>query len=185
MLILASASPRRKELLSLITTEFEVCPAEIEETLPEGIASDEVAEYLAIIKCLDVAKKFPKDTVIGCDTVVVKDGILGKPADSADAKRMLKVLSGTPQCGTSHSVYTGVCIFKAGKTLSFTEETIVTFAEIPESLMDDYIKTGSPFDKAGGYGIQDDLVKLFTKSIVGNYENVMGLPVASLYKRLF
>jgi septum formation protein len=180
MLILASKSPRRKELLSLITADFSVIPSEAPEVVPEGLAAEETAEFLAVKKCLDVAKNFLGDTVIGCDTVVVKDSeILGKPADSADAVRMLRLLS-----GETHSVYTGVCISHAGKTLSFTERTDVTFGEIPESLLEAYVNTKSPLDKAGAYGIQDDLAKLFTRKIDGNYDNVIGLPVFSLYKKL-
>ncbi|MDR0903549.1 MAG: Maf family protein [Ruminococcus sp.] len=180
MLILASNSPRRKELLRLITSDFEVIPAEVDESVPEGVKTTEAAEFLAVKKCLDVAKKYPTATVIGSDTVVIKGGeLLGKPTDAADAARMLKLLS-----DSTHSVYTGVCISDRGRTLSFTERTDVTFANIPERLLDAYIKSGSPLDKAGGYGIQDDLVRLFLTRIDGNYDSVMGLPVAALYKKL-
>jgi septum formation protein len=180
MLILASGSPRRKELLSIITAGFKIIPSDVPEVVPDGLALSETAEFLAVKKCLDVAKSFPEDTVIGCDTVVILHGeILGKPADSEDAARMLRLLS-----GETHSVYTGVCISAAGKTMSFSERTDVTFSEIPESLIEAYVKTKSPLDKAGAYGIQDDMVKLFTKKIDGNYDNVIGLPVSSLYKKL-
>jgi septum formation protein len=180
MLILASKSPRRKELLSIITSDFEVVPSEAPEVVPDGLAVDETAEFLAVKKCLDVAKSFPEDTVVGCDTVVIMGGeILGKPTDIDDAVRMLRRLS-----GATHSVFTGVSISHAGKTLSFTERTDVTFGEIPESLLTAYVNTKSPLDKAGAYGIQDSMVKLFTRKIDGNYDNVIGLPVFSLYNKL-
>jgi septum formation protein len=180
MLILASASPRRQELLRLITPDFKVIIADIDETLPEAVKTENSAEFLAVKKCLAVAKNNPDDITIGADTIVVKDNeILGKPADEADAKRMLMMLS-----GQTHTVYTWVCIADNSRTLSFTEETEVTFFPIPESAIDEYIKTGSPLDKAGAYGIQDDIIKLYTKKNNGNFESVMGLPVASLKSKL-
>ncbi|MDR0986160.1 MAG: Maf family protein [Ruminococcus sp.] len=180
MLILASSSPRRQELLSLITRDFEVVPADVNEDIPAGIAAIEAAEYLAVKKCMSVSLFYPEGTVIGCDTVVIADGmILGKPTDEKDAVRMLRLLS-----GKTHSVCTGVCISDRGKTLSFTERTEVTFTPIPEDLIKAYIETGSPLDKAGAYGIQDGHVRLFTKKIDGNYDSVMGLPIYSLYNKL-
>jgi septum formation protein len=180
MIILASASPRRLELLKLITADFKVIPADIDETLPENITINSAAEYLAVQKSLAVAKDYPSDTVIGCDTIVVCDGeILGKPTDVDDAKRMLTKLS-----GRSHDVLTGVCIAKKGRTYSFTEATKVTFFEMSEMAMAGYIKSGSPLDKAGAYGIQDGFIRTYTEKIDGSYDSVMGLPTARLQKLL-
>jgi septum formation protein len=180
MIILASGSPRRAELLKLITREFKIIPADIDEKLPEHITVNSSAEYLAVQKSLAVANNFPHDTVIGCDTIVVVDNvILGKPCDENDAKRMLTKLS-----GRSHDVLTGVCIAREGMTLSFTEATTVSFFDMPETAIDEYIKGGSPLDKAGAYGIQDDLIRIYTEGIDGNYDSVMGLPVGRLQKML-
>jgi septum formation protein len=180
MIVLASASPRRQELLKIITADFKIVPADINESLPENITINNAAEYLAVQKSLAVAKDYPSDTVIGCDTIVVCDSeILGKPTNVDDAKRMLSLLS-----GRTHDVYTGVCIAKAGRTYSFTEATTVTFFEMPEQAMLDYIKSGSPLDKAGAYGIQDDFIRVYTEGIDGSFDSVMGLPAARLKKML-
>jgi septum formation protein len=180
MIILASASPRRSELLKLITSEFKVVPADIDESLPEHITINSAAEYLAVQKSLSVAEDYLHDTVIGCDTIVVCDGeILGKPENEDDAKRMLTKLS-----GRSHDVFTGVCIAREGMTLSFTEATTVTFFEMPEAMIAEYIKSGSPLDKAGAYGIQDNFIRVYTEGIDGSFDSVMGLPAARLKKML-
>jgi septum formation protein len=183
MIILASGSPRRKELLSLCGINFTVHPAEIDETLPEGIEPETAAEYLAVQKAKVVSLIYPEDSIIGCDTVVIcGDELLGKPADESDARRMLTLLS-----GRTHTVITGVCIIKGGtdgKIISTSCRTEVSFYDIPEELTDRYINTGSPLDKAGAYGIQDDIVKLFTKSIDGSLENVIGFPLSYFYRTL-
>jgi septum formation protein len=180
MIVLASASPRRQELLKLIVSEFEIAPADIDETLPETITPEYAAEYLAVQKALAASLNRPEDAVIGCDTVVILENeILGKPADRVQAKFMLKKLS-----GKTHSVYTGVCFAADGLTISFTEKTAVTFYDLPESMIDSYIETGSPMDKAGAYGIQDDMVRIYTRGINGSFENVMGLPVAAIREKL-
>jgi septum formation protein len=180
MIVLASASPRRQELLKLITEDFKVVPADIDETLPEHITINSAAEYLSVKKALAVAEDFLHDTVIGCDTIVICDNeILGKPSNEDDARRMLIKLS-----GRSHDVFTGVCIAKEGMTLSFTEATTVTFFELPETAIIDYIKSGSPLDKAGAYGIQDDFIRVYTEGIDGSFDSVMGLPTARLKKML-
>jgi septum formation protein len=180
MIILASASPRRMELLKLITADYKVVPADIDETLPENITINSAAEYLAVQNSLAVAREYPSDTVIGCDTIVVCDEeILGKPFNEDDAKRMLIKLS-----GRSHEVLTGVCIAKEGRTYSFTEATKVTFFEMSETAIIEYIKSGSPLDKAGAYGIQDDFIRAYTERIDGSFDSVMGLPTARLKKML-
>ncbi len=177
-LVLASASPRRKELLKFICDEFEVKPADADETLPEGIAAGNAAEYLATVKAKSIGN-IDNSAVIGCDTVVVIDEkILGKPSDRENCREMLKSLS-----GKSHYVYTGVCIICNGETVSFTEKTEVVFHELSDREIEEYMDTGEPFDKAGGYGIQGK-GSLLVKEIHGNYFNVVGLPVSRLNKHL-
>ena len=177
--ILASASPRRKELFSFISRSFEISPADIDETIPEDIEADGAAEYLASAKAAAVAKEYPDDTVIGCDTVVIADGtVLGKPADTDDARRMLKMLS-----GTVHSVITGVCIISGGRKRSFSEKTLVEFYPLSDKEIEGYIATGDPMDKAGAYGIQTEGCML-VKRIDGDFFNVVGLPVSRLYREI-
>lgn len=179
MLILASKSPRRKELLSIITTNFEIKPAVGEENADENLPPEEYVKCLATDKASEIAEQYPEDTVIGSDTVVAANGeILGKPKDADDAKRMLTLLS-----GTRHSVFTGVCIIKNGEKTVFCEETKVKFFELTEAEVDAYIATKEPFDKAGAYGIQDKGATL-VEGIDGDYYNVMGLPVGRLYRVL-
>lgn len=177
MLILASKSPRRQELLSLITTDFVVKTADADETLPEGIAPDKAVEHLSQIK----AQPFENgiDTIIGADTVVAVDGrILGKPEDSRDAHQMLKMLS-----GKWHSVFTGVTVIAENKKTTFSVETKVKFFDLSDNEIEEYISTGEPFDKAGGYGIQGK-GSLLVEKIDGDYFNVVGLPVSKLNKIL-
>lgn len=177
MLILASKSPRRKELLSLITDDFIIQSADVDESLPDGIRPDKAVEYLSLIK----AEPFKNntDTVIGADTVVSVEGvILGKPKERADAFTMLKMLS-----GKVHSVFTGVTVIKPSSTTTFSVETKVKFFDLTDSEIKDYIDTGEPFDKAGGYGIQGKGALLVEK-IDGDYFNVVGLPVSTLKKYL-
>ena len=179
MLILASKSPRRKELLSIITTDFDIIPAVSEENADSALPPEEFVKALAVAKAEEVAAKYPKDCIIGSDTVVAAKGeILGKPKDKDDAFRMLSLLS-----GTDHSVFTGVAVIRDGKTYSFTEETKVRFFPLTEKEINDYIATGEPFDKAGAYGIQD-LGALLVEGIDEDYYNVMGLPTGRLYRLL-
>ena len=174
-IILASASPRRQELLKYITPDFEVVPADVDETLPDDIPADESAEFLAVRKALHVAAANPDSMVIGSDTVVIADGeILGKPTDEADAERMLKKLS-----GKVHKVVTGVCLACGKKTFSFSQATDVKFYALTDDEIRDYIATGDPMDKAGAYGIQSEGCVLIEK-IDGDFFAVMGLPVARL-----
>lgn len=176
-IILASASPRRKELLGLITEEFEIMPSDADETLPNNISSDMAAEYLAIVKARSII--VDDAVVIGCDTVVViDDKILGKPKDRNDCFEMLRALS-----GRKHYVYTGVCILYNNKTVSFTEKTEVEFHDLSDAEIEAYMDSGEPFDKAGGYGIQGK-GSLLVKGICGDYFNVVGLPVSALNRKL-
>lgn len=179
MLILASKSPRRKELLSIITPDFEIIPAVGEERADKSLPPDKYVCELARHKAEEIAEQHPADTVIGADTVVAVYGeILGKPRDEADAKRMLRLLS-----GTEHHVYTGVCIIRENRKNTFSEDTVVRFFDLTDKEIDDYVSTGEPFDKAGGYGIQD-LGALLVSGITGDYYNVMGLPVGRLAREL-
>ena len=177
MLVLASKSPRRRELLSLITPDFEIKTADADETLPEGISPDKAVEYLSKIKAEPF--KNDDDIVIGADTVVAVDGkIIGKPADRADAFSMLKALS-----GREHSVFTGVTVIKGSKAETFSVETKVKFYPLTDEEIESYLDTGEPFDKAGGYGIQGKGA-LLVESICGDYFNVVGLPVSRLSRAL-
>ena len=181
MIILASASPRRQELLKLAVKEFSICPADVDETLPEDIAAENAAEYLAVKKAKAVADDPGHifDSVIGCDTVVLLDGeIMGKPRDINHAREMLTKLS-----GKAHKVITGVCICSRGKQVSFSETTEVEFYPLSEKEIEDYIRTGDPMDKAGAYGIQSEGCML-VKGIKGDFFNVVGLPVARLKREL-
>ena len=172
-IILASASPRRKEILELADLKFDVMPSDAQE-ITTKTAPNEVVMELASIKAKDIYKKSEKQSmIVGADTVVAYQGqILGKPTDEADAKRMLTMLS-----GQTHEVYTGVCVIEDGKTKTFYEETKVTFYEISDEQIDRYIKTGEPMDKAGSYGIQGKAA-VFIKGIEGDYYNVVGFPIA-------
>ena len=179
MLILASASPRRKELTSIISGDVKIIPADVDESFGDDIAVTDVPEMLAVRKAAVVAKDFPDDTVIGCDTsVIVGNEILGKPYDDADAERMLRMLS-----GKSHQVITGCAIFKGGRSLSFSETTDVVFYPLTDKEIADYVATKEPCDKAGAYGIQG-FGSLLVKEIHGDYFNVVGLPVGKLNKML-
>ena len=179
MLVLASASPRRKELISFISSDVMIYPADVDESFSEDISAESVPEILAVRKAKAVSEKFPEYTVIGSDTSVIVDGIiLGKPVDKADAKRMLHLLS-----GKTHKVITGCAIFKNGRSVSFSETTEVTFYPLTDKEIDDYVDTNEPMDKAGAYGIQG-YGSLLIKGINGDYFNVVGLPVAKLNKVL-
>lgn len=177
--VLASQSPRRAELLKYITPEFEILPSDCDETVPDGVPADEVPQILAVRKALHVRELRPDALVIGCDTVVIIDGvILGKPHDAQDAKRMLRLLS-----GRTHTVVSGVCICLGSKTLSFTQNTLVSFYDMSDEEIDSYVQECSPLDKAGAYGIQDR-GGLFVKHIDGDFYNIVGLPIARLSREI-
>ncbi|MBQ8687644.1 MAG: septum formation inhibitor Maf [Ruminococcus sp.] len=177
--ILASGSPRRKELMHYITDDFIIRTSDADETLPEGIAPYEASAHLAGLKAAAVAAEHADALVIGCDTTVILDGkILGKPLDAADAKHMLQTLS-----GRTHEVVTGVALICKGKMHTFSETTRVTFYPLTDAEIDAYLATGEPFDKAGSYGIQGKGA-LFVKGIEGDYYNVVGLPIAALSRKL-
>ena len=195
-IILASQSPRRKELLEQIGLEFEICPAKGEEiitkTIPEEVVMElskqKAEEVAAMVSSFGEEHKditTPSDIlVIGADTVVAYDGkILGKPVNEADAKRMLTMLS-----GNTHSVFTGVTLVlidKSGRAgeLVFYEKTDVKMHEMSELEIDRYIATGEPMDKAGSYGIQGKCA-IYIEKIDGDYNNVVGLPITRIYQEL-
>ena len=177
-LILASASPRRREILKNAGFEFEVKTSEADETLPDGISPEDAVELLAKLKN-EAVRAESDTTVISADTIVVCDGkILGKPKDEADAFKMLRLLS-----GREHFVFTGVCVRKGEKLKVFHEKTAVYFYELGDSEISAYIATGEPMDKAGAYGIQGKGAVLVRK-IDGDYLNVVGLPLARLVREL-
>ena len=171
-LILASGSPRRRELLSLYTTDFTVCVRDFDESAVTAPTPAQLVEQLAIGKCLAVAKQHPDAVVIGCDTVVDVDGaVFGKPHDAEDAKRMLRALS-----GREHRVHTGVCICRGRRAAATVETTVVHFSPIAEDDLCAYVRTPEPYDKAGAYAIQGHAA-LWCAGIEGCYYNIMGLPV--------
>ena len=195
-IILASQSPRRKELLEQIGLEFEICPAQGEEIITKSIPEEVVME-LSKQKAEEIAAMVstfgdshkdittPSDIlVIGADTVVAYDGkILGKPADEADARKTLRMLS-----GNTHSVFTGVTLVlidKSGRAgeIVFYEKTDVKMHEISEVEIERYIASGEPMDKAGSYGIQGKGA-IYIEKIEGDYNNVVGLPITRIYQEL-
>ena len=181
--VLASASPRRKELLAELIADFEIIPSQADESVQGYSAPQSLVKYLAYMKAEEVAKR-PENagkTVIGSDTVVAfGNTVLGKPKDEEDAFRMLKMLS-----GKKHAVYTGVCfmIQKDGKEVYYTkaDKTFVYFNELSDEWIWEYIKGGSPMDKAGAYGIQDGGL---VKKIKGSYTNVVGFPLELVAKMI-
>jgi septum formation protein len=178
-LVLASASPRRQELLRNAGIAFEVRPAHIPEDPLPGESAKACAERLAREKALAVARLRPQEVVLGADTVVVVDGeLLGKPVDGDDAARMLRLLS-----GRAHSVITGVCLVAGGQWSVGSETTTVTMSAISGQEIADYIATGEPMDKAGAYAIQG-IASRWIPRIEGDYSNVVGLPVALVWRML-
>ena len=175
-IILASASPRRRELIGNLNIGFEVKTADCEEITIPGERPEDTVKRLSEAKARRVAELEGGDAVvIGADTVVAIDGkILGKPADENEAAEMLKLLS-----GRTHRVYTGITVTGGGKTVSEYVETEVRFYELTDSQIKRYIATGEPMDKAGAYGIQK-YGSLLVEEILGDYFNVVGLPVGRL-----
>jgi len=179
--ILASASPRRKEILGKLgITEMIVQPAKGEEIIPDNCGPEDTVKVLSRAKALEVAEDHSSDDVIiAADTIVCHDGkILGKPSDEQDAFDMLSALS-----GKSHEVYTGVTIIVGGRVLTEAEMTEVEFRKLSDEEIRAYINTGEPMDKAGAYGIQGR-GSVLVKGINGDFFNVMGLPACRLYKML-
>ena len=196
MLILASNSPRRKELLAGLGIPYDVLVIKgIDESYPDDLPANEVAEYIARKKAkayvnhnVNVNDNENKLSIVNCqlsiiltaDTIVVCDGeILGKPRDAEDACSMLRKLS-----GKTHQVYTGYCLQKGEKTVSGTVCSDVTFKELSDEEITHYVSEYKPFDKAGAYGIQEWIGYIGITGIRGSYYNVMGLPVQRIYEEL-
>lgn len=180
--LLASKSPRRRELLSQLRIPFKVISiGGIEEKYPEEMRPEEIPPFLANIKADAYMKDLrEEDLLITADTLVIADGkVLGKPANHHEAVEMLDSLS-----GKTHSVVTGVCIATRTKRTTFSTVTEVTFANLSREDIDYYVGNFMPFDKAGGYGIQEWIGCIAVESICGSFYNVMGLPVHQLYKEL-
>lgn len=179
-LILASKSPRRKQLLEEAGFKFEVKTIPFEEVFPKELSTDKVAEYLAIEKNKAHQLEFPDATIVTADTIVVfTDQVLGKPKDAKDAFKTLKILS-----GKIHQVFTGVCISNPEKQKSFSSLTDVKFKELSDEEINYYIKNFEPFDKAGSYGIQEWIGLIGVEWIKGSFVNVVGLPVDEVYRVL-
>lgn len=177
-LVLASKSPRRSEILCNAGIDFTVRVADADETIPHGTKPEDAVVFLAARKALAV-KRADDEVVLGADTIVVLDDkILGKPKDREDAYNMIKSLS-----GRVHSVFTGVCAVGDGTSFTFAEETKVEFYPLSDDEINEYISTDEPYDKAGAYGIQG-LASKFIRGIVGDYFNVVGLPISSVYKKI-
>jgi len=176
--VLASGSPRRRDLLTQIGLAFSVQISQADETIPEGMSPHLAVQTLSLLKAADVAKQVEKNAVvIAADTIVVLDGeILTKPKDEEDAAKMLARLS-----GREHSVLTGITVLRRrdGKSVSVTEETKVHFRALSEKEILSYVNSNEPLDKAGAYGIQG-LGGLFVEKIEGDYYNVVGLPLCLL-----
>lgn len=181
-IILASASPRRRELMRLISESFTAVSIDADETLPADIEPLKASEYLAKIKASAAAELYPESIVIGCDTTVICGGrILGKPKDKNECREFMDMLS-----GRTHQVATGCCIISGNnidEASLFTVVTDVTFRKLSDDEISAYISTEEPYDKAGGYGIQGK-GSLLIEKINGDYFNVVGLPVSRLNRML-
>lgn len=177
-MILASKSPRRRQILQEAGFEFSILERETEEVYPVDLPLWEVPEYLARLKAGLFREEARDAFVLTADTVVLLDDvILGKPIDSEDAFRMLRMLS-----GRVHTVITGVCLFSNEGMNSFSDKSLVHFGELTDQEIKSYIEKFQPFDKAGGYGIQDRIGMVGITMIEGSYWNVMGLPIHRIYE---
>ncbi len=178
-IILASKSPRRKELMGLLFPQFEVQASDVDETLPEGVSLGRAVELLALRKGQAVAGAEPDALVIAADTLVTLGSVvLGKPTGREDAARMLRLLS-----GRVHQVYTGVALLEGDRTNRFHCVTDMEFSPLTEEEIRWYLSTGEPFDKAGAYGIQGYGAR-FIRGVREDFFNVMGLPVNELYRQI-
>ena len=177
--VLASSSPRRRDLLKLLCSNFEVFPSQIDEERQPGESPIQMALRLAREKAIAVLPSRPRSVIIGADTIVVCDEhILGKPGNMEEARSMLKRLS-----GRSHEVITGVCVVKSDVMVVESARTIVRFSPLTDQEIEDYLLTGESFDKAGGYASQGKAAR-FVEGIEGCYFNVVGLPISLLYRIL-
>ena len=179
-IILASQSPRRKQLLEAAEIDFEIQVADVDETNPPGMNPRIDAEHLAKKKAEVIAKKNTDAIIIAADTIVlIDDEILGKPKDETDAKQILQKLS-----GRKHEVITGVCLQNAVKQISFSVTTEVFFRTLSSEQIDHYVTNYKPMDKAGAYAIQEWIGMVGIEKINGDYYNVMGLPIGEIVKKI-
>jgi len=178
-IILASNSPRRKELMDLLQIEYEIIVSKVDEIIDKTLTESELVMDLAYQKAVDIFRTHKEDVVLGFDTLVyIEDHILGKPKTKEEAKNMLELLS-----GQTHTVITGCAIISKGYSKSFYEKTRVSFYPLTKEEIEEYIATNEPFDKAGAYAVQGFGAK-FIRSINGDYYTVMGLPLSRLYHEL-
>ncbi|MBP5563424.1 MAG: septum formation protein Maf [Bacteroidales bacterium] len=180
--ILASQSPRRRELLAGMGIDFDVLTTDVEETYDPSWSPEQIVMHLSKLKLspIDMAQYDPQTIFIACDTIVVVNGqIIGKPKDRADAERMLKMLS-----GNSHTVYSGLTVATPRKTLTDYRATEVFFDNLSDEIIQYYIDTYKPFDKAGSYGVQEWIGRVGIREIHGSFYNVMGLPTRLLWQML-
>ena len=179
MLILASQSPRRRELLSMLGLDFTIITADIDETMNPALSIEDAVAEVCGRKAAAVGSSHPGDLIIAADTIVVlEDRILGKPHTEAEARAMLRSLS-----GRHHTVMTAFSLWKNGTADTHVEKTHVHFRELNDEEIAAYVATGSPMDKAGAYGIQDQ-ASIFVEALEGDYYNVMGLPLCALAQKL-
>ena len=179
MLILASQSPRRRELLTMLGLEFEIETADLDEAMDPALPPETEVARVCEAKARAVARNHPDDLILSADTIVVVDGaVLGKPHSPAEAKAMLRRLS-----GRRHTVMTAFCLLQNGAADVHVEQTHLRFKPLSDAEIDAYIATGSPLDKAGAYGIQDQAA-VFVEALEGDYYTVMGLPLCALVKCL-
>lgn len=180
-LVLASKSPRRKEILEMLAWKFRVDSEETKEEFIEGQSIEENMQRIALEKAKAVQKRHSEDIILACDTVVVVEGkVLGKPRDEEEAKAMLRKLS-----GKSSEVYSAVALVDVaeGREKTFVEKTKIYFYPLTEEEIEDYVATGEAMDKAGAYAIQGK-ASLFIERIEGDYWNVVGLPISKVYRAL-
>lgn len=178
-IILASGSPRRKELLGYVTKDFVVEVSDVDEIVNHDLSSQEIVKSLAKQKAMAVFNNNPEAIVLGSDTVVACDGkILGKPHSKKEAKEMMQMLR-----GKTHEVITGICFISKDEIYNVADTAVVYFNDISDKDIDEYIETAEPYDKAGGYAIQGWAGK-YIRKIEGNYYTIMGLPVDMVFEYL-
>jgi septum formation protein len=180
-ILLASASPRRRELIAELGFDFSIVKApESYEIIPENVKREQIAIHLAKEKSELYGNLNENEILVTADTIVwINDIVLGKPVDADDAIQMLKLLS-----GKEHFVFTGVCLRSISKTVAFHAETMVRFANLSDEEISYYVENFKPYDKAGAYGIQEWIGMITVERIEGSYYNVVGLPVQMLYREL-
>ena len=179
MFILASQSPRRRGLLAMLGLEFEIFTADIDETMDPALSAEQAVAAVCERKARAVGEGHPGRLIVAADTIVVVDEtILGKPHCEDEARQMLHSLS-----GRSHTVMTGFCLWRDGACETHVETTKLWFRDLSDGEIDAYVATGSPMDKAGAYGIQDQAA-VFVQRLEGDYYNVMGLPLCALTQAL-